>query len=118
MAPMDLDAAGWARMARRTFARGTDGLLHPRWDTRIAQLFGRESAAVTSLWGPFGALAHARLLLVHGVLSDLLSEATVAAMRAARPDMDVVSVPRVGHSPTLDEPAAVAGVQAFLRGLA
>jgi pimeloyl-ACP methyl ester carboxylesterase len=52
------------------------------------------------------------------VLSDLLSEATVAAMRAARPDMDVVSVPRVGHSPTLDEPAAVAGVQAFLRGLA
>lgn len=117
MAPMDLDAEGWGRMARRTFARGADGRLHPRWDTRIIELFGKESSAVADLWGPFGALAHARLLLVHGALSDLLSEETVRDMRAARPDMDVVTVPRVGHSPTLDEPAAVAGVQAFLRGL-
>lgn len=117
MAPMRLDEAGWQRMAARTFARGADGRLHPRWDTRIAQLFGKESSAVADLWGPFGALAHARLMLVHGAESDLLSDATVAAMQDARPDMDVVTVPGVGHSPTLDEPEAMAGLQAFLRRL-
>ena len=117
MMPMRLDEAGWRRMAARTFTRGADGRLHPRWDIRIGQLFGTESAAVSDLWGPFGAIGHARLLLVHGAESDLLSDATVAAMQDARPDMDVVTVPGVGHSPTLDEPEAVSGVQAFLRRL-
>lgn len=117
MGPMRLDEPGWRRMADRTFARGADGRLHPRWDTRIVQLFGQESSAVSDLWGPFGALAHAPLLLVHGTESDLLSDATVAAMQAARPDMDVVTVAGVGHSPTLDEAEAVSGVQGFLRRL-
>jgi pimeloyl-ACP methyl ester carboxylesterase len=114
MGPMRLDEAGWLRMAARTYARGADGRLHPRWDTRIVQLFARESAGVSDLWGAFGALAHARLLLIWGLESDLLSGATVAAMQAARPDMGVVAVPGVGHSPTLEEPEAIRGVQDFL----
>lgn len=118
MGPMRLDDDGWRRLAARSYARGADGRLHPRWDTRIVQLFGQESSAVADLWGPFGALAHARLLLVHGTESDLLSDATVQEMQLARPDMDVVTVPGVGHSPTLDEAEAVAGVQRFLRDLA
>lgn len=118
MAPMALDAEGWRRMARRTYAPGEDGRLHPRWDIRIAQLFGQESRGVADLWPAFGALAHVPLLLVRGALSELLSDATVSAMLRARPDMDVVTVPEVGHSPTLDEPAAAAGLQGFLRRVA
>ena len=117
MPPMALDAEGWRRMARRTYAPGGDGRLHPRWDTRILERFGAEAAAVADLWPAFGALAHLPVLLVRGELSTLLAEETVAAMRRARPDLMVVTVPGVGHSPTLDEAAAVAGLQRFLAGL-
>jgi pimeloyl-ACP methyl ester carboxylesterase len=114
---MALDAEGWRRMARRTYAPGPDGLLHPRWDTRIIQLFGKESAGVANLWPAFGALSHLPLLLVHGALSGLLSDETVAAMMAARPDLDVVSVEGVGHAPTLDEPVAAQRIASFLAQL-
>ncbi|MBY0334623.1 MAG: alpha/beta hydrolase [Acetobacteraceae bacterium] len=114
MPPMALDAEGWRRMARRTYAPGPDGRLHPRWDPRIVQRFGGEAGTVADLWPAFNALAHLPLLLVHGALSALLSDVTVAAMRRARRDMMVATVPGVGHAPTLEEPAAVAGLERFL----
>ena len=61
-----------------------DGRWHPLWDTRIARLLGGK---LPDLWPLFGALAHVPLLLVHGGRSTLLLAATVARMRAARPDM-------------------------------
>lgn len=115
--PMALDEAGWRAMARRTYARGEDGLLHPRWDTRIVQLFGGEAARLTGLWPAFGALAHVPALLVHAEASALLTAETVRAMRAARPDLDVVSLPGIGHAPTLDEPAAAAAIDRFLAAI-
>jgi pimeloyl-ACP methyl ester carboxylesterase len=114
MPPMALDEAGWRGMARRTYAPGADGRLHPRWDTRIVQLIGGESQGVMNLWPAFGALAHVPLLLVHGEASALLSAATVRAMQAARPDMALVALPGVGHAPTLDEPDAAAALDRFL----
>jgi hypothetical protein len=41
-------------------------------------------------------------VIVRGELSDLLSEATAARMSAENPAMERVTVPRVGHAPTLD----------------
>jgi pimeloyl-ACP methyl ester carboxylesterase len=38
-------------------------------------------------------------------------------MHAAVPDMKSVTVPEVGHAPILDEPEAVAAVDAFLANL-
>jgi len=114
MPPMALDAAGWQGMARRTYARGEDGRLHPRWDTRIVRLLDAETAALGSLWPAFGALGHVPVLVVHGTESALLSDATVRAMQARRPDLEVASVPGVGHAPTLDEPEAAAALARFL----
>jgi pimeloyl-ACP methyl ester carboxylesterase len=114
MPPMALDEAGWRAMARRTYARGEDDRLHPRWDTRIVQLLGRETPASARLWPAFGALAHVPVLLVHGEASALLTAATVRAMLARRPDLTVVPVPGVGHAPTLEEPQAAAALDRFL----
>jgi hypothetical protein len=47
-------------------------------------------------------------------LSDILSTEGVAAMRAAKPDLQVCEVARVGHAPTLEEPAARDAMAAFL----
>lgn len=115
--PLRLDEDGWRRFAAITFAEGADGRWHPRWDIRIAQAL-RGSGAAPKLWGPFGALAHAPLLLARGALSDLLSAATVARMQAMRPDMTVVEVEGSGHCPTLIESEVVPVLDRFLDAIA
>jgi pimeloyl-ACP methyl ester carboxylesterase len=110
--PLSLhDEAAWREMARLTYAPALDGLWHPLWDTRIAQLL---QARIPDLWSLFGALSHLPLLLVRGELSNILLPDTVARMQAARPDMTVVSVPGIGHAPTLAEPPVVAALRDFL----
>ncbi len=104
-------AAAWRRMAGLTYTKGADGRFHPCWDTAIARLLG---APAPPLWPLFGGLAHVPLLLVHGEASEILLPETVAAMRAARPDMVVVSLPGIGHAPTLCEPAVLSALAAFL----
>jgi pimeloyl-ACP methyl ester carboxylesterase len=51
---------------------------------------------------------------VRGELSDLLAESTAQEMQTRLPQMELVSVPRVGHAPTLEEPEAVAALDALL----
>lgn len=111
--PLGLDDVGWRRMTDLTYARGEDGLLHPRWDTRLAERV-TEGAAPADLWGLFDGLAGVPLLLVWGQESNILSATTVQRMRQARPDMAVASLPGIGHSPTLEEPAAIAALDRFL----
>lgn len=113
-----LDEEGWQALAWRTYALAEDGRFRPRWDTRIAQAsVGAEAGAPPDLWPYFGALAHLPLMLVWGQESHLLSADTVALMRRARPDLRLVTLPGTGHAPTLEEPAAVVGLNAFLAGL-
>lgn len=107
---LDTDAA-WRHMAALTYARSADGRFHPNWDTAIARLL---KAPTPPLWPLFGGLAHLPLLLVWGEASDILLPATVATMRAARPDMAVVSLPGVGHAPSLAEPEVLRAIATFL----
>jgi pimeloyl-ACP methyl ester carboxylesterase len=102
----------WRDFAVLTYATRPDGRWHPLWDTRIAQTM---DSKLPDLWPLFGALDSVPLLLVRGGRSTLLLDATVARMRAARPDMVVATVPDSGHAPTLAEPEAVAALADFLR---
>ncbi len=101
----------WQTMARLTYAPGNDGRWHPVWDTRIAELLGRETP---DLWPLFGALAPMQLLLVRGEASNILLPDTVARMAAEHPDMAVVGLPCIGHAPTLGEPPIVAALREFV----
>ena len=92
---------------------GADGRFHPVWDTAIARLL---NGRTPDLWPLFGALAHVPVMLVHGAVSNLLLPQTVAAMRARRPDMTVVTVPGVGHAPVLTEDVVRDALAAFVRG--
>jgi pimeloyl-ACP methyl ester carboxylesterase len=103
--------AEWRAMAALTYAPGPDGRFHPLWDTRIAQLL---TVPAPDLWPLFGAVNHLPMLLAWGEASTILLPETVARMRAVRPDMDVVSLPGIGHAPTLTEPAVVDALRRFL----
>lgn len=111
----DADDAFWDDFARKTARELPDGTIRLDYDPAIAVPVQSDAgAAPPDLWGLFDALAALPVLVLRGALSDLLAPATVAAMRARHPDLAAVEVPRVGHAPTLSEPAARAALQEFL----
>jgi pimeloyl-ACP methyl ester carboxylesterase len=110
--PLSLDGeAAWRAMTALTYAPDGDGMLRPTWDTRIARLL---NGRTPDLWALFAALAHLPLLLVYGEASDILLPTTVARMQEVRPDMTTISLPGIGHAPTLGEPEIIAALRAFL----
>ena len=66
----------------------------------------------------FAALAGRPLLLVRGELSDVLSQTTLAEMQHRLPDAEAVTLARIGHAPTLDEPEAAAAIDRLLARVA
>ncbi len=107
--------ADWQAMARLTYAPASDGRWHPLWDTRISRLLDRP---IPDLWTLFEALTGKPLLLVRGEASDILLRETVTRMQLLRPDMEVTSLPGIGHAPTLGEPSVLAALSRFLERVA
>lgn len=104
----------WLVLARRWFDPAPGGLAlnyDPRIRDGLAALAERPAA---DMWPFFDALAGIPLAVVRGANSDLLTAATVAAMKARRADLIVAEVPDRGHVPFLDEPEALAALAALL----
>ena len=113
--PLGLREEDWPGLAESTYVQGEDGHWHPRWDPRIVRVMdGGADGPAPNLWPAFRALDHLPLLLFWGQESAVLSADTVTRMRRERPDMAVVSLPGIGHAPSLREPASVAALDAFL----
>ena len=108
-------AEDWLRFAHRSW-KDQNGKLVPDYDVRLAtQLAGADfERPLPPLWHQFDALARVPLMVVRGSNSDLLSAETVAAMRARRYDIDVVTVPDQGHAPLLAEPDLIHRVVNFI----
>ena len=109
--------ADWSTFARRTFAeRAGEGPVLD-YDPAIMQPFSqnRYKAMTFVAWHLFKRLARSvPFLLVRGELSDLLSTEIAARMRQRAPAMAYVEVARVGHAPTLGEPAAIEAIRELL----
>ena len=102
----------WRTMVTLTYEQGADGRFHPVWDTAIARLL---TGPKPDLWPLFGALSPLPVLLVRGGVSTLLSAETATAMAARHPALTLVTVPGVGHAPTLAEDAVREVLMDFLR---
>jgi pimeloyl-ACP methyl ester carboxylesterase len=108
----------WLEMARRV-CREDHGEIVFDYDMAIAAPFETQGPAPkVDLWPLFKALGQKPLLVVRGERSDLMDSAALEKMHEAVPDMKSVTVPGVGHAPMLDEPEAVAAIDAFLASLA
>lgn len=111
----DYDLDQWLDLAKRTMVVSQNGRIVFDYDMAIAEPFAKPgNAAPPNLWLAFEGLRDVPMLLVRGELSDLLSPDTVKQMGARNPAMRVVTVPRVGHAPTLDEPEVRHAIHALL----
>lgn len=111
----DLDQ--WLEMAKRTMVVSQNGRIVFDYDMAIAEPFAKPgNAAPPNLWLAFEALRNVPMLLVRGGLSDLLSADTVKQMGRRNPKMTTITVPDVGHAPTLDEPEVRDAILALLDG--
>lgn len=106
----------WLVYAKRLCRLTSGGRVVFDYDMRIAEPFkAPQGEAGFDLWPAFRALEDIPSLVVHGELSDVLSAESVAKMTAEVKSMTSVTVPRVGHAPTLDEPAAQKAIDDLLK---
>ncbi len=111
----------WMAFARRLYIAGKDDVPVLAYDPGIAKGLEKTSDAPVvppDLWPLWDGLKGLPLLAVRGELSDLLSVATLEKMVERHEGLVSVTVPGRGHAPMLDEPVAVAAVDAFLAELA
>jgi pimeloyl-ACP methyl ester carboxylesterase len=113
-----LSETEWAAFARRIY-RTEDGQLRADYDPRLAQGFPPaaeiEAGKMPELWGLLDPLAQRPCLVLRGEHSDLLSEATVAAMHRPLKRLAAVTVAERGHVPFLDEPESLTAIRRWLR---
>ncbi|AOR78268.1 alpha/beta fold hydrolase [Novosphingobium resinovorum] len=114
----DFGGAQWDAFARRIARENADGTVSFAYDPAISEsIAGDDPQTVPpDLWPLWELLGAVPVLVVRGALSDLLSTATVEEMaRRHSGPYAAVEVPRVGHAPILDEPVALAAIEAFLQ---
>ncbi len=111
----DFSIADWLTLAKRSMTLGSNGRIVFDYDMKISEPFATPSNAVPpDLWPCWRALAGRPVLVLRGALSDILAPETAARMIAEVPEAELVTLPRLGHAPTLDEPAAVVAIERLL----
>lgn len=106
----------WLVYAKRLCKLTQGGRIVFDYDMRIAEPFKLPGGeAGFDMWPAFRALKGRPTLLLHGALSDLLTAESAGNMKAEHPELTLVTVPRVGHAPTLDEPESSAAIDALLK---
>lgn len=116
----DFGADDWMAFARRTWRETEDGKVVADYDPEITRSLGEAKAGLMTkfaMWRVFGALKSHPMLIVRGETSDILAKGTAKRMVRRHPDARLVTVPKRGHAPLLDEPAAIDAISDFLRRL-
>ena len=103
----------WRDLARTTSRQTADGRWRLNYDPGIAVPFRNSASAGGDLWPVWDAIRCPTLVL-RGAESDLLSKATVDAMRARGPKPRVIEFQGVGHAPMMLSMEQIEPVAAFL----
>jgi pimeloyl-ACP methyl ester carboxylesterase len=105
----------WLRLAKRTCKIANNGRIVFDYDMKISEPFKLSGGeAGVDLWPAFEAYKEIPLLVLRGETSDILEKPVAAKMVKKHGSATLVTVPRVGHAPSLDEPEAQAAISQFL----
>jgi pimeloyl-ACP methyl ester carboxylesterase len=110
------DLTDWVKLAKRFYRITQAGRIVPDYDPKIAEPM-RNPGEPVDLWPAFESLGSIPLALIRGEISDILSPATHKEMAKRLSGSKLVTVPSVGHAPTLEEPAALKAIMAVLKAV-
>ncbi|MFD1103333.1 alpha/beta fold hydrolase [Sphingobium olei] len=110
------DLEDWLAMAKRLYRLNSGGRIVLDYDMKIAEpIRAMGSEAGVDMWPVMQAFRDIPTLLLRGARSDLLSDATARRMASEIGDSaELVTVPEVGHAPTLAEPESAAAIDRLL----
>lgn len=109
----------WIGMAKRVMVVNASGRIAFDYDMKVAEPFKDfDPATQPDLWPAWEALAQHPVTVVRGALSDLLDAATLDEMVRRARSAEAVTLPGIGHAPTLDEPESVAAIERLLARVA
>jgi pimeloyl-ACP methyl ester carboxylesterase len=93
----------WLTAAHHTW-KAENGKLKPTYDERLAQTLAEVDIErpLPPMWNEFDALVRVPVLVIHGANSDILSSATVDAMKARHFNLETIEVANQGHVPLLE----------------
>jgi pimeloyl-ACP methyl ester carboxylesterase len=115
----DYQIGDWLNMAKRLAYVQPNGRIVMDYDPRLAEPFKLPAGPTGGdLWPAFEGLKDTPTLAIRGGLSDIISAETLVEMQRRKPDLRTLTIPNVGHAPTLDEPASVAAIEALLSQVA
>ena len=109
----DYGPAEWERHVRRLMREDGSGSVVFDYDMAIAGNF-ESAASAPEIWPLYQALDGRPVTILRGELSDLLSAQVATRMASDLPDVELVTIPRVGHAPSLDEPESLAALDRLL----
>lgn len=106
----------WLGFARRLCREERPGLIVYDYDSAIARPFADSNPGTQpNLWPLLDGLRGKPVTVLRGETSDLFTVEIAQRMMAELGDgAELVTVPGIGHAPTLDEPDAVAAIDRLL----
>ncbi|GAA0664433.1 pimeloyl-ACP methyl ester carboxylesterase [Sphingomonas insulae] len=94
----------WLAMAKRLYRLNSSGRIVLDYDLKIAEpLRTPGDDAGPDMWAALSALRDTPVLIVRGGRSDVLAQPVAERMVAALDEAELVTLPGVGHAPTLAE---------------
>ena len=114
----DFKLADWLRLAKRTCKLSNNGRIVFDYDMKIAEPFKLPGGeAGVDLWPVFESMTGMPLLVLRGANSDILEKPVATRMVKKHGGARLVTIPRVGHAPSLDEAEAQEAIKGFLVGV-
>jgi len=106
----------WLNEARATFQE-ENGKLVLRYDSKLLDTFRAINLDVPlpTMWPQFKGLSNLPTLVIHGKLSDFLTDEIVQKMLVEHANMEVYGSEHEGHAPLLRDQPAQAAIATFLK---
>jgi pimeloyl-ACP methyl ester carboxylesterase len=112
----DFQLEDWLAMAKRLYRLNSAGRIVLDYDMKIAEPFrvpGNEAGP--DMWRALDGLRTVPTVLVRGATSDILSASVADRMAATLEAGELVTVPAIGHAPTLGEPVVTTAIDRLLK---
>ncbi|WP_417622220.1 alpha/beta fold hydrolase [Parasphingorhabdus sp.] len=111
----DFTLKDWIGFAKKVYRMNSSGRIKLDYDMKIAEPFDSKGGGSGALWNALENMKEIPTLILRGELSDLFSDKVARQMLEKLDKGELVTVPRVGHAPTLEEPASLDAIDQLLQ---